>query len=141
MSADFLDSNVLLYQFDRKALQKQSVAREIIVNALTTRSAIISFQGVQETLNVLTRKLPVPMAELDVQDVLNNMLIPLMRVMPSAALYTDALRIAQRFKFSFYDALIVAAAQSAGCKRLLTEDMQHGDVIDRSEERRVGKEC
>ncbi len=130
MSADFLDSNVLLYQFDRKALQKQSVAREIIVNALTTRSAIISFQGVQETLNVLTRKLPVPMAELDVQDVLNNMLIPLMRVMPSAALYTDALRIAQRFKFSFYDALIVAAAQSAGCKRLLTEDMQHGDVID-----------
>ena len=130
MSADFLDSNVLLYQFDRKALQKQSVAREIIVNALTTRSAIISFQGVQETINVLTRKLPVPMAELDVQDVLNNMLIPLMRVMPSAALYTDALRIAQRFKFSFYDALIVAAAQSAGCKRLLTEDMQHGDVID-----------
>jgi predicted nucleic acid-binding protein len=130
MSADFLDSNVLLYQFDRKALQKQSVAREIIANALTTRSAIISFQGVQETLNVLTRKLPVPMAELDVQDVLNNMLIPLMRVMPSAALYTDALRIAQRFKFSFYDALVVAAAQSAGCKRLLTEDMQHGDVID-----------
>jgi predicted nucleic acid-binding protein len=130
MSTDFLDSNVLLYQFDRKALQKQSVAREIIANALTTRSAIISFQGVQETLNVLTRKLPVPIAELDVQDVLNNMLIPLMRVMPSAALYTDALRIAQRFKFSFYDALIVAAAQSAGCKRLLTEDMQHGDVID-----------
>jgi predicted nucleic acid-binding protein len=130
MSADFLDSNVLLYQFDRKALQKQSVAREIIASALTTRSAIISFQGVQETLNVLTRKLPVPMAELDVQDVLNNMLIPLMRVMPSAALYTDALRIAQRFKFSFYDALIVAAAQSAGCKRLLTEDMQHGEVID-----------
>jgi predicted nucleic acid-binding protein len=61
---------------------------------------------------------------------LERMLVPLMRVMPSAALYSDALRISQRFKFSFYDSLIVAAAQSAGCKRLLTEDMQHGQAID-----------
>lgn len=130
MSADFLDSNILIYQFDRTDPQKRAIAREIVASALTTRSAMISYQGVQETLNVLTRKLPIPMQELDVQDVLNNILIPLMRVMPSAALYTDALRIAQRFKFSFYDSLIVAAALSAGCKRLLTEDMQHGQVID-----------
>jgi predicted nucleic acid-binding protein len=130
MSVDFLDSNVLIYQFDRKALQKRSIARDIVADALTTNSALISFQGVQETLNVITRKLPIPMAELDVQDVLNNILLPLMRVMPSAALYTDALRIAQRYQFSFYDSMIVAAAQSAGCKRLLTEDMQHGQVID-----------
>jgi predicted nucleic acid-binding protein len=130
MSVDFLDSNILIYQFDRKALQKRSIARDIVADALTTNSALISFQVVQETLNVITRKLPIPMAELDVQDVLNNILLPLMRVMPSAALYTDALRIAQRYQFSFYDSMIVAAAQSAGCKRLLTEDMQHGQVID-----------
>jgi predicted nucleic acid-binding protein len=130
MNVDFLDTNVLIYQFDRKALQKRAIAREIVADALTNNSALISFQGVQETLNVITRKLPIPMAEPDVQDVLNNILLPLMRVMPSAALYADALRVAQRYQFSFYDSLIVAAAQSAGCKRLLSEDMQHGQVID-----------
>jgi predicted nucleic acid-binding protein len=130
MNVDFLDTNVLIYQFDRKALQKRAIARDIVADALTTNSALISFQGVQETLNVITRKLPIPMAEPDVQDVLNNILLPLMRVMPSAALYADALRVAQRYQFSFYDSLIVAAAQSAGCKRLLSEDMQHGQVID-----------
>ena len=49
--------------------------------------------------------------------------------MPSAGLYTQALELKARWKFSFYDSLIVAAALEAGCKRLYSEDLQHGQRI------------
>jgi predicted nucleic acid-binding protein len=40
------------------------------------------------------------------------------------------LDVRQRWRFSFYDSLIVAAAQAAGCRRLLSEDLQHGQRLD-----------
>ena len=48
---------------------------------------------------------------------------------PSAQLYRG-LAIRARYQFSFYDSLIVAAARSAGCSRLLTEDLQHGQSVE-----------
>ena len=130
MSADFLDTNVLIYSLDFSAPDKKQIAQKIVHEALSVQSALISYQVVQETLNTVQRKFATTVSDDDAQLLLEHMLVPLMRVMPSASLYAQALRIAQRFKFSFYDSLIVAAAQSAGCKRLLTEDMQHGQVID-----------
>jgi predicted nucleic acid-binding protein len=130
MSVDFLDTNVVVYSLDVAATEKKLIAQQIVNNALSVQSALISYQVVQETLNTVKRKFATTVTDDDALMLLERMLVPLMRVMPSAALYSDALRISQRFKFSFYDSLIVAAAQSAGCKRLLTEDMQHGQVID-----------
>jgi predicted nucleic acid-binding protein len=49
--------------------------------------------------------------------------------LPDTALYRLALEIRQESGYSFYDALIVAGALSAGCTRLLSEDMQHGRTI------------
>ncbi len=46
------------------------------------------------------------------------------------ALYRSALQLQLRWRFSFYDSLIVAAALEAGCKRLLSEDLQHGQRIE-----------
>jgi predicted nucleic acid-binding protein len=85
---------------------------------------------VQETLNTVQRKFATTVTDEDALVLLERVLVPLMHIMPSAALYSDALLIAHRFKFSFYHSLIVAAAQRAGCKRLLTEDMLHGQMID-----------
>ncbi len=130
MSVDFLDTNVLVYSLDVAATEKKLIAQQIVNNALSVQSALISYQVVQETLNTVKRKFATTVTDDDALVLLERMLVPLMRVMPSAALYTDALRISQRFKFSFYDSLIVAAAHNAGCKRLLTEDMQHGQVVD-----------
>ena len=60
---------------------------------------------------------------------LESVLAPLLRVQPSIRLYRASLDIRSRYQFSFYDALIVAAALEAGCSRLYTEDMQHGQQI------------
>ena len=93
-------------------------------------AAIVSFQVVQETLNVLTRKLKPAMSREDAQRALQNVLAPLWRVQPSPALYARALDLQERYKFSFYDSLIVAAALEANCTRLLSEDLQHGQRIE-----------
>ena len=130
MSADFLDSNIFVYLFDEAAHKKRSTAEAITRDAIEARTGCISFQVVQETLNVLTRKLAVPVTTADAQGFLHKMLMPLWRVMPSQKLYSEAIALQRRLRLSFYDSLIVAAALEAGCKRLLTEDMQDGQRID-----------
>lgn len=130
MSADFLDSNIFVYLFDEGAHEKRSIAEAITRNAIEARAGCISFQVVQETLNVLTRKLTVPVTTADAQSFLHQMLMPLWRVVPSQMLYSAAIALQKRLRLSFYDSLIVAAALEAGCKRLLTEDMQDGQRIE-----------
>lgn len=49
---------------------------------------------------------------------------------PSQRLYARALELRRRYQFPFYDALVVAGALEAGCTRLLTEDLQHGQQLD-----------
>jgi predicted nucleic acid-binding protein len=130
MNVDFLDSNVFIYLFDPVHTKKRELATGLVRGALQDNSACISFQVVQETLRVVTEKLPQPASAEGAQKFFLHSLQPLWRVMPSAELYASALRLKERWKFSFYDALIVAAALEAGCKRLYSEDLQHGQRIE-----------
>ena len=130
MSVDFINSNVVLYLFDETALDKRAIAENLIQNALQTGNAVISHQVVQETLNVLTTKRKPAATPDQARRFLENVLMPLWRVMPNAGLYRRALAVKQRYVLSFYDAQIVAAALEAGCARLLTEDLQDGQRIE-----------
>jgi len=130
MSVDFIDSKVFIYLFDPTDTRKQKTARQVIETALENDSGCISFQVVQETLRVITGKLARPATPQAAQLFLQHSLQPLWRVMPSAALYEQCLALRQRWQLSFYDALIVAAALEAGCKRLLSEDLQQGQRIE-----------
>ena len=129
MSVDFFDTNVLVYLVDEADPAKHSTARSLVQDALNNGSGVISFQVVQETLNVLMRKLKVIARAEDAELFMQHTLVPLWRVQPSLALYTSALSIQQRLGFAFYDSLVVAAALEAGCRRLLSEDLQHGQRI------------
>ena len=130
MPADFIDSNVFLYLFDEGDDHKRRVAERLISQALEAGWASISFQVVQETLNVLTRKLATPATPADARRFLDHVLAPLWRVMPSLALYQRGLAIQARYRYGFYDALIIAAAMEAGCTRLYSEDLQHSQRIE-----------
>ena len=129
MSGEFLDSNVFIYVFDKTDPRKSGIAHDLVRGAHADQTAAISFQVVQETLNVLTQKLKVSAD--DSRMFLEHVLLPLWRVMPSAVLYRSALDIRVRFGFSFYDSVIVAAALEAGCTHLYSEDLQHGQKIGR----------
>jgi predicted nucleic acid-binding protein len=130
MSVNFLDSNIILYSIDSASKLKQKTAKSLVADALKNQASLISFQVVQETLNIAQRKFALPITEQDAQKLLQTILIPLMKVLPSESLYLEALRIKDRYKFSFYDSLIVSAALSQKCERLYTEDMQNGQVIE-----------
>lgn len=131
MSADvFIDTNVFVYQLDVTDARKHELAERIVRDALAHRSACISFQVVQECLNVALRKAEVTLGADEMRGYLDAVLLPLMQVPASAALYHRALDVKLRWRLSFYDALIVAAALSAGCQRLLSEDLQHGQRFD-----------
>ncbi|MCA0239910.1 MAG: PIN domain-containing protein [Proteobacteria bacterium] len=128
--ADFFDSNVLLYLFDETAPAKSERAGELVTQALARGTAVISYQVVQETLHVLSRKFRIAAKPEHAIAFLRDTLQPLWQVQPSVQLYEHAVELRERLRFGFYDSLIVAAALQAGCKRLLTEDLQHGQKID-----------
>ena len=129
MSTDFLDTNVLIYSFDSDARAKRERSRALIGAALQDHSAVISYQVIQEFLNVATRKFASPRTGGQASDYLSAVLLPLCTVWPSRGLYVTALNIREESGFSFYDSLIVAGAIETSCKRLLTEDLQDGQVV------------
>ncbi len=128
MSAeDFIDTNVFVYLFDETDAIKRERADSLIYRSLENRSGCISYQVIQETMNVITGKLGIHPER--VRLLLDDILIPLWQINPTPGLYRQGIRLQAGYGFSFYDSLIVAAALEAGCSRLYTEDMQHGQQI------------
>lgn len=121
MPGSFLDSNVILYSLSNDD-PKQIRALELLASG-----GLISTQVLGEVANVMRRKLGYEI------EGIRAVLVRLIRdcrlhpVAPSTIL--RALDVAERFRFSFYDSLIVAAAQEAGCATLYSEDLQHGQVV------------
>lgn len=131
MSAeDFIDTNVFVYHLDASDPRKQAIAERIVRQALLRGNACISHQVIQECLNVVLRKARVALDIAQGRAYLETVLAPLLRVSASVALYQRALDVQARWRFGFYDSLIVAAALAAGCTRLLSEDLQHGQRIE-----------
>ncbi|GMV73367.1 MAG: hypothetical protein AMXMBFR78_03180 [Rubrivivax sp.] len=126
----FLDTNIFVYHLDGADVRKQAIADALVRQALLSQDACISYQVVQECLNVVTTKARVPLTHAQAQTYLDAVLAPLVQVGASTALCLRALDLRARWQFSFYDALIVAAALAADCRRLLTEDLQHGQQIE-----------
>jgi len=125
----FLDTNILVYTFDATAPAKQQIARELVSTALHLQHGVISYQVVQEFLNVATRKFSPALTLTDANIYLNKVLMPLCELFPCMSYYSKALEISERWGFSLYDSLIVTASLKTGCETLYTEDLQHGQVI------------
>ena len=121
---------MLIDQLDTRDERKHQIAENLIKQALATEGACIRFQVVQECLNTVLRKAEVWLDVVDARAWLDTVLVPLVRVAPTPALYRRGLAVQERWKYGFYDSLIVAAALEAGCKRLLSEDLQHGQRIE-----------
>jgi predicted nucleic acid-binding protein len=122
----FLDTNLLVYSFDHSEPAKRDRSRELIENALKTRQGVISWQVVQEFLNVALHKWERPMMQADAHDYLQMTLLPICRVYPSLEIWSAALKISMESQYRFYDAMIVASAIQSGATILYSEDLQNG---------------
>lgn len=118
-----LDTNVAIYAFD-DATPKAPVARAVLANA-----AFVSVQLLNEFANVTVRKRKRSWADAKwgVSRIADA--VPQVRAI-SAVETADALRIGERYRLSFYDALMLAASLSGGAHIIYSEDLQHDLVID-----------
>ena len=129
MSAEnFIDTNIFIYLFDETDPDKRLRAENLVRRSLEDGTGCISYQVVQETINVVTRKLGATPES--ARRLLEDILEPLWQVNPTPSLYRRGLWIHNTYGFGFYDSLIVAAALEAGCRHLYTEDLQHGQEIE-----------
>ncbi len=126
----FIDTNIFVYQLERLDARKADIADGLIEHGIETQTACISFQVIQECINTAVRKAEMPLTEEEIRKYMMDVLAPLYRVQPDIRLYQKALEIRFRYRFSFYDSLIVAAAVEAGCKTLYTEDLTHGQQVE-----------
>jgi predicted nucleic acid-binding protein len=122
----FLDANILLYAQDVASPEKQQRSREVIALLSKSGDGVISTQVMQEFFVVATRKLGVP--PLAAKAVLKTFSV-FEIVIPGPALIHEAIDCAVLNVISFWDSLIVAAAASAGCSILYTEDLNAGQII------------
>ncbi len=126
----FLDTNIFVYAFDDTAQAKKRTASNLIREAIATKNGIVSYQVVQEFLNVVLRRFSQPMSHAEAEQYLAKVLRPLLSVHSSSGLYLEALRISSRYKFAWYDSVIVAGAIQGECVTLLSEDLQAGRTIE-----------
>ena len=126
----FLDTNVFVYAFSLRELEKADTAKQLIRMAITQRSGVISYQVMQEFCNVAQRQFDAPLSTMEIEQYLFEVLRRLLAVHSSVDLCAEALHIRERYKLSWYDSLIVAAALEAKCDVLYTEDLQHGQRFD-----------
>ena len=121
----FVDTNVLVYVRDNTEPAKQEIARQWMNHLWATARGRISQQVLNEYYSTVTRVvrrvLPNDRAREDVRT-----LQGWGPVVISSALFESAWRLQDRCQLSWWDALIVAAAQQAGCRWLLSEDLQDG---------------
>ena len=124
----FVDTNLLVYVRDRTEAEKQRRAAEWMAALWDSRRGRLSVQVLQEYYVTLTRKLDPPRsAEEAREDVLS--LQAWEPVVIDSGLLEDGWDFQERFEFSWWDALIVAAAHRSGSRWLLTEDLQDGQDI------------
>jgi len=118
----FFDTNVVLY------LLSADPAKADRAEDLLAIGGIISVQVLNEFSSVASRKLH--MSWLEIREVLAQVraICPVESL--SIGTHDRAIMVAERYRLSMYDALIISAALLAGCKTLYSEDMQDGQVIE-----------
>jgi predicted nucleic acid-binding protein len=126
----FLDTNVFVYLFDTTAPAKAKKAARLVRDAVDTGKGIVSYQVVQEFFNVALRRFAHPMSGAEAEQYLITVFRPLLAVHSSPSLYVEALRVAGKHRFAWYDSTIVASALESQCDTLYSEDFQHGRQIE-----------
>jgi len=122
----FIDTNILVYQMDKRDPRKRNVCRDVVKKAASSRDAVISTQVLQEFYVATTTRLHIdPILIKSIMHSLENMEV----VTVGNELIDDAIDASLQYHLSFWDSLIIVAAESAKCETLYTEDLNDGQII------------
>jgi predicted nucleic acid-binding protein len=124
----FIDTNVLVYAFDKGASPKKRVAQRLMKELMDEDRLRVSTQVLQELFVTLTRKVSQPCSSGEALAVLEDLTAWPLLVVDYAAIRA-AVELAGQARLSFWDALIVVAAVRSGATVLYTEDLNDGQEI------------
>jgi predicted nucleic acid-binding protein len=118
----FFDTNILLYLLSGDDAKADRAESEL------SAGGVLSVQVLNEFASVASRKLSMSIAE--IREVLAA-IRSVCKVVPiSEETHDLGLRVAETYGLSIYDAMIVASALLAGCRTVVSEDMQDGQIIE-----------
>jgi predicted nucleic acid-binding protein len=123
----FLDTNILVYAFDRSAGEKHTLAAQLVEGCWKNENGCLSIQVLQEFFVTVTRKIATPLEPATARQIVADLAHWRMQA-PDASDLLQAIDLQQNYQFSFWDAMVVQSAAGLGCKRLLSEDLNHGQV-------------
>jgi len=127
MTKAFFDTNVIIYAFVENDLLRSQVSRDLMESYAMNDHAVISTNVLNETFFAAVRKHK--FSREDARAVVQRLSVLRHVVVPSVAVVLQANDIAVETQFTIYDALMIAAAKSAGCDRIYTEDLTHNQVV------------
>ena len=121
----FIDSNVLIYMYDTSVPQKQRVAAELVTSLTENGNGILSVQVLGEFFFNVTRRLANPLSIEEATAAFDRLEeIPTLEIdMP---MVRRAISTHSRYGTTYWDSLIIAAAERAGCSTILSEDFNPG---------------
>lgn len=124
---EFFDTNILIYASDRSAPEKQSQARGLLKHAIENETGVVSAQVLSEFFTVVTRRIQEPLSIEEAEQVIEQLtILPVVEL--DLALVRRAIGTCRRYQISYWDSLIVAAAERAECTRILSEDLNPGQI-------------
>jgi predicted nucleic acid-binding protein len=121
----FVDTNILMYAHDSTAGAKHDRAKAVVEQLWQERTGTVSTQVLQELAVNLRRKVTAPLTAKAVQEIVADYLTWHVVVNDGAAIL-EALDFEERYRISFWDALIVHAAHASGANVLYSEDLSDG---------------
>lgn len=121
----FVDTNVLVYAHDTSLPAKNQVARQLVEDLWESRAGVVSTQVLQEFYVNVRRKVERPLPAAEAKQLVADYLRWEVVANDGSAIL-EAIELEERFRLSFWDAMIVRAALAAGAETLLSEDLSHG---------------
>lgn len=128
----FLDTNILVYLFDKSEKLKQVLVKKFILGHIQKSKIFVSVQVINEFINITSKKIAFPVSlnkQSEIIELLNDLFLITLLYYKTTL---NALKISGKYKLSFWDSLIVSSALENDCKILYTEDMQNGLVLNDS---------
>ncbi len=126
----FLDSNVVVYLFDKSERQKQSRIKKLIAQHITQSKIYLSVQVINEFVIVTSKKIAFPITASRQKEII-ELLNDLFSIVPLNYITSlRALELSVKYKLSYWDSLIISSAIENMCNILFTEDMQNGLIIE-----------
>ena len=121
----FIDTNIILYSYSQTEIEKATIANRLIFE---DQNCVISSQVINETINILYKKYKLQSEQ--IEDVILELDNSFKICSFSIKTQVKALRIKEKYKYQYYDSLIIATAIESGCSVLYSEDMQHNQNIE-----------